>query len=110
MQCNVSFKLLGAGADVASVGAKVRRVKMFAVSDGCGPLMSTCGSGTVPVDGFAENPWGFYNVHGNVWDWTEDRWNPSNSGNPGDGNARIVGDCNYRVRQIRYTPFDPPIA
>ena len=32
MQCNGSFKLLGAGAGVASVGAKVHRVKLFAVS------------------------------------------------------------------------------
>ena len=32
IQCNGSFKLLGAGAGVASVGAKVHRVKLFAVS------------------------------------------------------------------------------
>jgi formylglycine-generating enzyme required for sulfatase activity len=51
---------------------------------------------TVPVDSFAPNPWGLYNVHGNVWEWTEDCWNDSNAGNPGDGTARS-GDCGRRI-------------
>jgi len=52
---------------------------------------------TLPVDNFSANAWGLYNVHGNLWDGTEDCWNESNSGNPADGNARTTGDCSLRV-------------
>jgi formylglycine-generating enzyme required for sulfatase activity len=52
---------------------------------------------TVPVDTFAANPWGLFNVHGNVWEWTEDCWNEKNAGNPADGSAWTAGDCGWRV-------------
>src|SRR5215472_3126020 len=52
---------------------------------------------TVPVDSFEPNSWGLYNVQGNAWEWIEDCWNDSNTGNPGDGRAR-TGDCT-RVRK-----------
>ncbi len=44
---------------------------------------------TVPVDSFKANPWGLYNVHGNVWEWVEDQWHNNYTGAPTDGSAWI---------------------
>jgi formylglycine-generating enzyme required for sulfatase activity len=53
---------------------------------------------TVPVGSFQSNPWGLYNVHGNVEEWTEDCWYADNKGNPGNGRARTSGDCTRATR------------
>jgi formylglycine-generating enzyme required for sulfatase activity/uncharacterized caspase-like protein len=52
---------------------------------------------TVPVDSFEANPWGLYNVHGNVWGWTADCWNANYQGAPADGSAWTSGECSRRV-------------
>jgi formylglycine-generating enzyme required for sulfatase activity len=62
---------------------------------------------SVPVDTFEANPWGLYNVHGNVLEWSEDCWNEKNAGNPGDGSARTSGDCNLRVLRGASWAGDP---
>jgi formylglycine-generating enzyme required for sulfatase activity len=31
---------------------------------------------TVPVNSYKANPFGLYNVHGNVFEWVEDCWHP----------------------------------
>jgi formylglycine-generating enzyme required for sulfatase activity len=52
---------------------------------------------TVPIDSFEPNPWGLYNVHGNVWEWTEDCWSASYHGVPTDASAWTSGDCLERI-------------
>ena len=52
---------------------------------------------TVPVDTFGANEWGLHDVHGNVWEWTEDCWNDRYTGAPADGSAWASGDCSQRV-------------
>lgn len=52
---------------------------------------------TVPVDGFNANPFGLYNVHGNVWEWVQDCWNKNYEGAPSNGRAWEAGDCTQRV-------------
>jgi formylglycine-generating enzyme required for sulfatase activity len=52
---------------------------------------------TVPVKSFEPNPWGLYQVHGNVSEWCEDCWNESYHGAPDDGSAWTAGDCALRL-------------
>jgi formylglycine-generating enzyme required for sulfatase activity len=56
--------------------------------------------GTVPVGDFAANPWGLYNVHGNVWEWCEDVWHGNYDGAPADAFAWLQGG-NRNSRVVR---------
>ncbi|WP_371741469.1 formylglycine-generating enzyme family protein [Bradyrhizobium sediminis] len=51
----------------------------------------------LPVQSFAPNPWGLYQIHGNVYDWVEDCWNENYDGAPSDGSAWMTGNCGGHV-------------
>ncbi len=52
---------------------------------------------TLPVDSFSPNPWGFYQVASNSYDWVENCFHDDYNGAPADGSAWVTGTCKGHV-------------
>jgi formylglycine-generating enzyme required for sulfatase activity len=53
--------------------------------------------GPAPVMNFAANPFGLFDIDGNVSEWTQDCWHDNYTRAPGDGSAWINPGCSARV-------------
>ncbi len=52
---------------------------------------------TRPVGEKAPNPWGLYDIYGNVWEWVQECWHDDYRDAPADGRLWGGGDCTHRT-------------
>nr|VFK34955.1 MAG: Formylglycine-generating enzyme, required for sulfatase activity, contains SUMF1/FGE domain [Candidatus Kentron sp. MB]VFK77064.1 MAG: Formylglycine-generating enzyme, required for sulfatase activity, contains SUMF1/FGE domain [Candidatus Kentron sp. MB] len=77
---------------------------------GCGAGTGVYRKETVPAGSLPANPWGLYEMHGNVWEWTADCWHSNYKGAPVDGRAwdgKNGGSCSHRMLRGGSWDFEP---
>ena len=80
------------GANINPTQANYRADQSYA-----GSVTGVWRQGTAPVGSFPANAFGLHDMHGNVWEWTEDCWNENYNGASSDGGVWSAGDCSRRV-------------
>jgi formylglycine-generating enzyme required for sulfatase activity len=83
---------------------------------GCGARTGIYRGQTLPATALPPNPWGLYHMHGNVWEWVRDCWQPRHVKLPGipkrgaDLAPRLQRECGRRAMRGGGWRFEPGYA